>query len=47
VRCDEEGKTDVEMVFAEEGFESLRAKTNLGMGRADVVLEPVGQEILA
>lgn len=44
VRCDEGGKTEVETVFAEEGFETLRAKTNLGMGRSESPTEKLKKE---
>jgi len=47
VRCDENGHTDVERVFAAEGFDSLRAKTNLGIGRRESVVQLETQEVEA
>ncbi len=35
VRCDDTGHTDIEQILADNGFEFLRAKTNLGLGRAE------------
>ncbi|MCZ6916011.1 MAG: 4Fe-4S binding protein [Gemmatimonadetes bacterium] len=35
VRCDETGHADIEQVLADNGFAPLRAKTNLGLGRAE------------
>lgn len=45
VRCDEAGQTDVEDLLVENGFNVVRAKTNVGLGRASVtaaVMEEVG-----
>jgi ferredoxin len=36
IRCDEEGKNELETVLPELGHPILRAKTNLGLGRAEV-----------
>ncbi len=47
VRCDENGDTDVEEIFAAEGYESLRAKTNLGIGRRELTAQLEGQEVRA
>lgn len=35
VRCDPEGATPVEAVLERRGYELLRAKTNIGIGRVD------------
>lgn len=36
VRCDEDGRTEIEEVLAANGFGPVRAKTNVGLGRADL-----------
>jgi hypothetical protein len=36
-RCDEEGMNPLETLLTEAGFPILRAKTNLGLGRAEAV----------
>ena len=33
-RCDAEGQTELDGILAEEGVRVVRAKTNLGLGRA-------------
>ena len=38
VRCDDEGNTDVEDLLREQGFEFNRAKTNIGIGRAELAV---------
>ncbi len=38
VRCDEGGHTDLEAVLREHDFEFNRAKTNIGIGRAEVAV---------
>ena len=38
-RCDEKGHTDLERILADSGHEFLRAKTNVGLGRAEPVAE--------
>ena len=43
VRCDDAGNTGVEEVLAESGFDVVRAKTNLGLGRATIPAELIGE----
>ena len=38
-RCDEEGRNELETILPDSGIEILRAKTNLGLGRASVARE--------
>ncbi len=38
VRCDDQGNTDIEDLLREHDFEFNRAKTNIGIGRADVAV---------
>ena len=45
VRCDEQGNSGVEDVLAQNGFEVVRAKTNLGLGRASITAELVGEGV--
>lgn len=40
VRCDDTGHTDIEQILEDHGFEFLRAKTNLGLGRAEPAPAP-------
>ncbi len=40
-RCDDAGRTDLEEILARNGFEFLRAKTNIGLGRPEVVTATV------
>ena len=47
VRCDESGNTTIEDIFAEHGFQYSRAKTNVGLGRAELVPAPVAEEALS
>ena len=44
VRCDEDGGTEIEDVLAANGFDPVRAKTNLGLGRADVLATVAAEE---
>lgn len=46
VRCDETGNAAVEDLLVENGFNVVRAKTNLGLGRASVTAE-VMEEVAA
>jgi len=41
VRCDETGQSDLEEILTENNFEFLRAKTNIGIGRADLTATPL------
>ncbi len=41
VRCDETGQSDLEEILTENDFEFLRAKTNIGIGRADLAATPL------
>jgi ferredoxin len=38
VRCDERGQSPLEQVLREHGFEFNRAKTNIGIGRAELAV---------
>jgi len=38
VRCDEQGHTDIEGLLRAQGFEFNRAKTNIGIGRAELAV---------
>ena len=40
VRCDPTGHTDLEEILSSNGYEYLRAKTNVGIGRAPRVADP-------
>ena len=40
VRCDETGHSDLEEILTENDFEFLRAKTNIGIGRAELAATP-------
>jgi hypothetical protein len=40
VRCDEDGQTDIERVLLEGEYDVAWAKTNVGLGRADVAVSP-------
>lgn len=39
VRCDESGNNELEKILADDGYEFLRAKTNVGIGRADLAVQ--------
>jgi hypothetical protein len=41
-RCDENGGTELEQILEDCGYETLRAKTNIGLGRPAAV--PAGVE---
>ncbi len=42
VRCDEDGQTDIERVLLEGEYDVAWAKTNVGLGRADVAVSSEG-----
>jgi ferredoxin len=42
VRCDDDGQTDIERVLLEGEYDVAWAKTNVGLGRADLAVSPEG-----
>ena len=44
VRCDEDGGTDIERILSEGEYDVAWAKTNVGLGRADLPETPDGVE---
>ena len=42
-RCDDTGGTELEEILSENGYELLRAKTNVGIGRAEPVPAMAGE----